>query len=288
MDLAQLAVLSAVHGSIYALVAAGLVLIFRATDIINFAQGQVVMLGAYVSVTLQHWLHLPYALNIAVTMLIMAAVGVVIDLVACRRLLAASPMNTIIATFAVGIILENGAILLWGPEIQSMASAFGTTTLRLGLLRIAPQGVWIVVVTTVVLLGLFLFLRHTLLGTALEATAQNRTAAQLIGISLRRVFSLTWAISAALGGLAGHLIAPVLMVEPAMGWIAIKAFTAAIVAGFNLPGTIAAGYLVSFLENVSGFYFSVALKDATAFVLIIVVLLLRPSGLFARHRIEPV
>jgi branched-chain amino acid transport system permease protein len=281
--LLQIIVQSVAHGSIYALIGVGLVLIFRATDLINFAQGQLVMTGAYIGITLTLYLRLPFVVALVLTLVIVAVLGVLIEWIICRRLMRAPMMNMIIATFALGIILQNAVILIYGPEVYSMPSYLPTHPIDLGGVIVSVQTAFVVVVTLVVIGALFVFLGRTRLGMAMQATAENRVGAALVGISVKRVFSGSWMLSAFLSALAGQLLAPILLVEPNMGIIAIKSFSAAIIGGFNLPATVLGGYLVSLLENLFGVYVNVALKDAAAFIIIILVLLMRPEGLFGRQ-----
>jgi len=279
----QILVQSITHGSIYALIGVGLVLIFRATDLINFAQGQLVMIGAYISITLSVSVGLPVVLSFILTLLIVAVIGAAIEYSVCRRLMRAPIMNTIIATFALGVILQNAVILIYGPEVYSMPSYLPSHPIALGGVIVSVQSMFIVGVTIIVMISLFLFLGRTKQGRAMQGAAENRVAAALMGISVKRVFARSWMLSGFLSALAGQLLAPVLLVEPNMGIIAIKSFSAAIIGGFGLPATVVGGYLVSLLENLVGVYLTVALKDAAAFLVIVLVLLAKPEGLFTRQ-----
>lgn len=284
MDLLlQIIIQSITHGSIYALIGVGLVLIFRATDLINFAQGQLVMIGAYIGVTLSVIVKLPVVLSFILTLVVVALIGAAIEYVVCRRLLRAPIMNMIIATFALGIVLQNAVTLIYGPEVYSMPAYLPQHPVAVGGVVVSMQSAFIVVVTIVVMIALYLFLNKTKHGLAMQGTAENRTAASLVGISVKQVFSRSWMISGVLSAIAGQLLAPVILVDPNMGIIAIKSFSAAIIGGFSLPGTVLGGYMVSLIENLVGVYLTVALKDAVAFVVVILVLLVRPEGLFTRQ-----
>jgi branched-chain amino acid transport system permease protein len=281
--LLQIIIQSITHGSIYALIGVGLVLIFRATDLINFAQGQLVMIGAYIGVTLSVIVKLPVVLSFILTLVVVALIGAAIEYVVCRRLLRAPIMNMIIATFALGIVLQNAVTLIYGPEVYSMPAYLPQHPVAVGGVVVSMQSAFIVVVTIVVMIALYLFLNKTKHGLAMQGTAENRTAASLVGISVKQVFSRSWMISGVLSAIAGQLLAPVILVDPNMGIIAIKSFSAAIIGGFSLPGTVLGGYMVSLIENLVGVYLTVALKDAVAFVVVILVLLVRPEGLFTRQ-----
>jgi len=278
---AQLIVSGLVLGAIYALIALGYVIIYKATSVVNFAQGEAVMVGAYIALSVHGLMHLPVPLVFGITIAVAAVLGVTIERVAYRRLLDAPVISLIIATLAVGLILRNIVRLVFGPNVYPFPPLMGNRPLVVGGVVTTPQNLLILGVAVTCMVLLFLYFRYTRWGKAMRAVSQNRTASVLMGISVRKVFSLIWALSAALGALAGVLLAPLLVVNPDMGWIALKAFVVAILGGFqSLPGAVLGGFALGVLENLSGFYIGSAFKDIVAYLVLIAILIVRPTGLF--------
>jgi len=282
--LAQLILSGLVLGAIYALIALGYVIIYKATSVVNFAQGEAVMVGAYIGLSVYSFMHLPVPLVFAITMAVAALLGVIIERVAYRRLVGAPVISLIIATLAVGLILRNVVRLIFGPNVYPFPPLIANRPLRFAGLVTTPQNLLILGVSVTCMVLLFLYFRLTKWGKAMRAVSQNGTAAVLMGISVRKVFSMIWALSAALGALAGVLLAPLLVVNPDMGWIALKAFVVAILGGFqSLPGAVLGGFALGILENLAGFYIGSAVKDIVAYVVLIAILIARPTGLFAER-----
>jgi branched-chain amino acid transport system permease protein len=282
--LAQLILSGLVLGAIYALIALGYVIIYKATSVVNFAQGEAVMVGAYIGLSVYSFMHLPVPLVFAITMAVAALLGVIIERVAYRRLVGAPVISLIIATLAVGLILRNVVRLIFGPNVYPFPPLIANRPLRFAGLVTTPQNLLILSVSVTCMVLLFLYFQFTKWGKAMRAVSQNGTAAVLMGISVRKVFSMIWALSAALGALAGVLLAPLLVVNPDMGWIALKAFVVAILGGFqSLPGAVLGGFALGILENLAGFYIGSAVKDIVAYVVLIAILIARPTGLFAER-----
>lgn len=271
-------------GGVYALIALGFVMIYKATGIMNFAQGQFVMLSAYVAVTCRH-LGLSYLLTFALTVVSMALIGVLIERAFFRPLIAAPESSVIIATVTVGIILENIVRLVWGPEFYSFRGPFAGAPINIGVALVTPQEIWILAVTTVLFAVLYLFFERSRWGLAMRAVSISQTASALMGVSVRQVFSITWGINSALGAAAGLLFAPLLAVTPAMGnVVATSAFAAAVLGGAkSLPGAVVGGFLLGIVENLVGFYVSTALKPMLSFSVMIAILMVRPAGLLGRE-----
>ena len=281
MILAQLIASGLILGAIYALIALGYVIIYKATQVVNFAQGEAVMVGAYIALVLYSMLGLPLGLVIPLTVVGGSIMGVLIERLAYRKLVGAPIISLIIATLAVGLILRNLARIIFGPNVYPFPPLLPPHPLRIAGVATTPQNLLILCVALLCMALLFVFFQYTWTGKAMRAVSQNRTAAALMGISVRNVFSLIWAISAALGALAGFLLAPLVVINPDMGWIALKAFVVAILGGFHsLPGAILGGFALGVLENLAGFYVSSALKDITAFLVLIAILIVRPTGFF--------
>jgi branched-chain amino acid transport system permease protein len=269
-------------GAIYALVALSFVLVYNAVGVVNFATGEVVMLGAFLGVTALSIFELNTALAYVATLGVMVVFGYVFNLVTYYPLRGQSFLPVAISTLAAGILLRNLATIIWGPLPLSMSGIFGSDIWKVGDLNILPQHVVILVVTlTLLVLQYFLF-SHTRYGRMMRAAAQDQEAAKLMGIRVDMVIGLTFVYAAFLGGVGGLLLAPVFFVTTGMGFsVVMKAFAASIVGGFgSLPGAVVGGLFVGLVEILGATYISSAFKDAIAFLLLIIVLLVRPQGLF--------
>ena len=284
MDLIpQLIVSGIAAGALYALVAIGLVLIYKATDIVNFAQGESVTVGAYMGWLFVTEFHMPYFPAIAAVMVASALVGMVVERVAYRPLIKSPAFTVILATLAVGLIIKNSIRLVWQDTPRTISGVLSSTPLEFGGVLITPERLAIMVTVAVVVTALMLFFRYAKLGKAMRATAQSQEAAALMGISVSGIFSKTWALGSALGGIAGVLIAPLVGINTELGGVLIPGFVAAIVGGFtSIPGAIVGGIMVGVFENFAGVFVSSSFKRVVSFVILIVVLMIRPSGLFGK------
>ncbi len=285
----QVVVSGMAAGAIYALVAVGFVVIYKATEVVNFAQGELVMLGAYWAITFHVIFRLPYAAAFALALLGTAAVGLLVELAASRPLLKESVLSVIIATIAVGMILRNVARLVWGPELWPFPPVLSRAPFRLVGLLVTPESLWVTGATLGCMAACYLFFAYHRVGKGMRAVSQNRTAAALVGISVRSSFSVAWGISAVLAGVAGVLLAPLQPASPSMGLVAIPAFAAAILGGFDsMAGAVVGGFLLGIVQNLAGFYISSVFKDIIAFLILIAILVVRPAGLFGTHAAQRV
>lgn len=279
----QLLVAGLSTGSIYALVGLGLVLAFRGTGIINFAHGELVALGAYVALFLTVILHLPYWQVFILSLVIMALVGIVFERVLIKPLMRAPSFTVVVATMAIGLMIKNALRLSWQENIATLPSPLDGISFRIGEVNINPQYLWIVGCSICITGLLALFFRKNLTGKALQAVAQNQEAARLMGIRVSLVFPLTFAISSVLAALAGILFSPLVGIQPEMSSIILKGFVAAILGGFsNLLGCVVGGLLLGTMETFGGAFIGGTFKDVTAFVVLMLVLLLRPNGIFGK------
>jgi branched-chain amino acid transport system permease protein len=269
-------------GSIYALVALGFVLIYRATNVVNFAQGDFAMLGAFSMVVLCIDLGVPYGIGIPVTIAAMAVVGALFNLGVYYPLRHRSFLPVIISTIGASILLENGVLAAYGPRPQSLPGMFASQGFSLGPVFFDSQYLLIVAVGAVLFALQYLFFEHTRLGKKMQATSQDKEMASLLGIPVATMIMLTFVYSAVLGGIAGVLVAPILFVSVGMGSsIALKAFAASIIGGFgDVRGAIVGGLSLGVVETFGAAYISVPYKDAFAFLVLFVFLLFRPQGLF--------
>ncbi len=294
----QLLVSGLAVGSIYALVALGFVLIYNAVGVVNFAQGEFVMLPSYVAVTFMlpaitvfgtivHW-QLPVVAVYLLVLVFMAAFALLFNRIAYHPLRDRGWMPVVISTIGVSIFLRNAVQQVWGSQPIVMPSLFSVDTIFLGPLRIRPQDILILGVTAVLIAFQFYLFERTTLGKQMRATAQDRATARLVGIRVGRIVAITFVYSAVLGAVSGLLVAPLFTVTKEMGaLIALKAFAASIVGGFgSIPGAIIGGLTIGVIETFGGFYVSSSYVDAIAFIILISVLLVRPQGLFGERVAE--
>jgi branched-chain amino acid transport system permease protein len=275
-------------GSIYALVALGFVLIYRATNVVNFAQGDFAMLGAFSMVVLCIDLGLPYWLGILITLVGMLLFGALFNFAVYYPLRNRGFQPVIISTIGASILLENGVLAAYGPRPQTLPSFFFSPGFSIGPIFFDSQYLSILGVTMVMVTIQYLFFERTLLGKKMQATSQDKEMASLLGIPVATMTMLTFIYSSALGGLAGILVAPILFVSVGMGSsIALKAFAASIIGGFgNVTGAIVGGLALGEVETFGAAYISVPYKDAFAFIVLVVFLLFRPQGLFGEKVAE--
>jgi branched-chain amino acid transport system permease protein len=286
--LGQILLNGVIVGSIYALVAAGFVIVYRSVSMFNFAQTEYYTLGGMLFGTLLASAGMPFLVALALTAVAGAAVGVASERLAFRRLLLvqAPQVNLIIASIALAIILRSLILLAWGPDARRVPS-LGDDPVKLVGLLVTPQQGFIVAATAATVAAMYLLLHRTKLGLALRATASNRTVAGLMGVPLAMVLPVAFALSAVVGALGGVLVAPILLAQFSMGQaILVKAFAAAILGGLaSLPGVIVGGLVVGLAENLAGAYVSSAYKDVVAFAVLLLVLAVRPSGILG-SRVE--
>jgi branched-chain amino acid transport system permease protein len=274
-------------GMVYALVALGISLIYSGLDVVHFAHGEIYMIGAFIGLTLYNQFHLPFLAVLVGSMILTGLVGVVIERVFYRRLLkggggyTVAGMAMVISGFGMAIVLQNVAFLIWGPKPQPFPVTFGSP-IEIGDVTLPAAYIWIVATALVLMLGLHLFLKKTRLGLAVRAVAGNKEIAYLMGINVPLTISVIFGIACALGAAAGVLIGPINYVFVLMGvGILIKAFAAAVIGGFgSLPGAVLGGLLVGVTESLGAGYLSGNYKDIYAFILLIIVLMVRPAGLF--------
>ncbi|HJZ32641.1 MAG TPA: branched-chain amino acid ABC transporter permease [Hyphomicrobiaceae bacterium] len=273
-------------GMVYALVALGISLIYSGLDIVHFAHGEIYMLGAFIGLMLFQHLALPYVPTLVLAIVLTGLLGVLIERLFYRRLTRAgggytvAGMGMIIAGFGMSIVLQNIAFLVWGAKPLPFPVPFGRP-LEIGNLTLPMSYAWIVAAAVVLMLGLNLILKKTMLGLAMRAVAYNKDIAYLSGVNVPLMISVIFGIGCALGAAAGVLIGPINYVQVQMGVaVLIKAFAAAVVGGFgSLPGAIVGGLLVGVVESLGAGLVSGTYKDVYAFILLILVLMLKPSGM---------
>jgi len=282
MEVIQLLISGISQGCVYGLIALGFVLIYKATEMVNFAQGDMMMLGAYVAFSYINLAGMPFFWGFVATMLTMAMIGALIERTILRPMIGEPPFAVLMITIGLGFILRAVAGAVWGSDTKAISNPFTGGVARVSEVSIGFENVAIIVGTAILCLVLYLFFRFTRLGIAMQAASQNQLAAYYVGIPVKRIYSLVWAMSAAIAAAAGILVAPVSLVEPVMGFIGVKAFAAAIVGGFgSLPGAIVGGLLIGIVEQFAGLYLPTGFADTSAYVILILMLFVRPEGIFA-------
>lgn len=291
MENLQLFISGIANGCVYGLIALGFVLIYKATEAVNFAQGDFMTLGAFLTIGLVNsaFLGLPFWLAIPIVIAAMAVFGYALDMVVLRRLFGESQVAIIILTVAMGFIIRFGTGGIWGHNPITLESPLSQADLRMGSLVLGGADLAVIVVTLVLTLGLWMFFRHTKIGLAMQAASQNQMAAYYMGIPVKRVQGLVWGLAGAVAGIAGILYASKGAVDPNAGFIGIKAFAAAVIGGFgSLPGALAGGVIVGLIEPFAARYLPAGYSQIAPYALLIAVLLFRPHGLFSQVRTKKV
>ena len=282
-------------GSIYALVALGFVLIIRTTNVVNFAQGDFAMLGAYAMVLFLVGLPgnpdlgipgfetgVPYWLAIVLSVVVMTLIGLAFNYGVYYPLRNRSFLPVLISTLGASIFLQNTILAIFNPQPRPLEKLLSSDGVTIGGVFLDSQYLVILVFTVIAVAFQYFFFEHTLLGKKLQATSQDKDMARLLGIPVALMIAITFIYSSVLGGMAGILIAPILFVSIGMGSIiALKAFAATIIGGFgDVAGAIVGGIIIGVIESFAAYYISVPYKDAYAFLALFLVLLFRPQGIF--------
>ena len=270
------------YGAIYSIVAIGFNIIYNTTGIINFAQGEFVMLGGMTAVTLHSFFPLPYAIILAV--IITMIIGALIEVIFIRWLVNPSVLRMIIITIGISILLREAALYIWGEKVRALPYFSGTsvTSLSIGGVYISPQVLWVIGISAVIVIALNIFFGYTMLGRQMRACASNRDAARLCGVSARNMVTLSFVLSAGIGALAGCVVSPITYVQYESGTgLAIKGFTVAILGGLgNSMAAVAAGLILGILESLSIWVMPTAYKDVISISILLLMLFVKPSGLF--------
>ena len=276
-------------GAVYALVALGFTLIYNASDVVNFAQGEFVMLGGMIT-WFVYAAGLPLPLAALIAIVATAALGVAINKLAIEPARGAPVVSLIIITIGASIFIQGGAQLIFDKQIHTFPAFSGDEPLRIGGATILPQSLWVIGGALVIFAGLWAFFTRTLLGRAVLATSNNRLAAQLVGINTNFVMTLSFALSAAIGALAGVLATPITLTAYSVGiGFALKGFAGAMLGGMGNPkGALVGGFLIGLIEALTAGYLSSQYKDAAAFIVILLVLFFLPHGLFGRQATQRV
>ena len=270
------------YGCIYILLATGLNIIFGVMKLVNFAHGQLLMIGAYIAFTVTTALGLNFYLSMLVAMGVVALIGIGVERFTFRRVLGTDKLNEIFVSLGLIYMFENAADLLWGNTPQQIPSPLEGMYLSLGGVNIRYDILLAILIVIVILVALFLLLKKTKIGLAMRATSQKSTASMLMGINTEKVYIVTFALGAALAGASGALYGIIFNFSPTVGALpTIKAFAIIIIGGLgSIPGAIVGGLLYGIAENTAVYLLGGVWQDAIAFALLIIVLVIRPTGIF--------
>jgi branched-chain amino acid transport system permease protein len=267
-------------GSIYALVALGLVMTYKATEVLNFAHGDILMASAFAGWGLISVAGLPFWAAVPVTMGLAAAFAYLLDARVLRIIVGQPHFAGVMLTLALAFMLRGAVSMAFGPTSRTLATPWSGQTTRIGPLVVADLNLVILAAALVITALLFVFLRRTALGVSVQAASQNQLAAYLCGIPVKRLNSIVWAIAGAMAALGGLLLAPIALVDIGLWFVVLKALAALVLGGFgSIPGAIVGGLLIGLVEQWSGVYLPDGFKDVMAYLVLIAVLILWPRGI---------
>ena len=282
----QLIASGVAQGCIYGLIALGFVLIYQATETVNFAQGDLMMVGGFLGLTGTLALGLPFWAAFVAALAVMFFFGMALERAVLRPLLGQPAFTVVMATIGVGFLARGLVTMIpeWGTDTHVLPVPYKDEIVQVGGLVLSMEHLVVIAVTALLILGLYLLFKHTRIGIAMQATSQNQLAAFYMGIPVRRINMLIWGISAAVSACAGLLLAPITFVHANMGFIGLKAFPAAVVGGFgSIPGALVGGLIIGIVETLAGFYLPEGFKDIAAYIVVLVMLAVKPNGLFGEN-----
>ncbi|MBK9364334.1 MAG: branched-chain amino acid ABC transporter permease [Rubrivivax sp.] len=283
MQFLQLVISGVAQGCIYGLIALGFVLIYKATETVSFAQGELMMLGAFLGLALMTLLGLPFWLSVLSAVAAMAVFGVVAERLVIRPILGQPAFSIVMLTFGIGYVARGVITMIpaIGTETHTLPVPYKDQVLHVGALVLNVEQLVVIGVTVVLCGALFALFRYSKIGIAMQASSQNQLAAYYMGIPVQRLNGIVWGLAAGVAAVAGLLLAPITFVHANMGFIGLKAFPAAVVGGFgSLPGAIVGGLIIGIVEALSGFYLPEGFKDIAAYVVVLLMLMVKPNGLF--------
>lgn len=285
MNSLQLVISGLANGCVYGLVALGFVMIYKATEAVNFAQGDFMMLGAFVAygLTVNSAMPLPLWAAVPVALAIMGGLGFLIDIVLLRRIFGQSQVAVMILTIALGFVIRFAAGVIWGHEPHSLDTPLIGKHIRVAGLVLGLDELAVIVVTLLLTGTLYFYFNRTRMGIAMQAASQNQLAAYYMGIPVKRINGLIWALAGIVAAIAGILFASKGSIDPSTGLLGIKAFAAAVIGGFgSLPGALLGGLLVGVIEPFASRYVAAGYSQVAPYLVLLLVLILRPHGLFAQ------
>ncbi|MEO7548789.1 MAG: branched-chain amino acid ABC transporter permease [Ramlibacter sp.] len=283
MQFLQLVISGISQGCIYGLIALGFVLIYKATETVSFAQGELMMLGAFGGLAAMTMLGFPYWVAVLSAILAMAVFGVVLERVVIRPILGQPAFSIVMLTIGIGYVARGLITMIpgIGTETHTLPVPYKDMIWNVGTLVLNVEQMVVIGATAVLCVLLFAVFRYSKVGIAMQAASQNQLAAYYMGIPVKQLNGLVWGLAAAVAAVAGLLLAPITFVHANMGFIGLKAFPAAVVGGFgSLPGAIVGGLIIGIVESLSGFYLPQGFKDTAAYIVVLVMLMVKPNGLF--------
>jgi branched-chain amino acid transport system permease protein len=283
VDFLQQVISGIAQGCIYGLIALGFVLIYKGTETVSFAQGDLMTVGAFGGLVLMTVLGFPFWIAVIATILGMALMGGLVERVVIRPILGQPAFSIVMLTIGIGYVIRGliTMIPVLGTETHTLPVPYRDQIFDLGGLVIGVEQLVIIGVTVVLCGLLYLLFKYSKVGIAMQAASQNQIAAYYMGIPVKRINGLIWALAAVIAAIAGILLAPITFVHANMGLIGLKAFPAAVLGGFgSLPGAIVGGLIIGVVESLAGFYAPEGVKDVAAYVLVLIMLMIKPNGLF--------
>ena len=286
MQVLQLVISGIAQGCIYGLIALGFVLIYKATETVSFAQGELMMLGAFGGLAGMTMLGFPFWLAVLSSVAAMALFGVLLERLVIRPILGQPAFSIVMLTIGIGYVARGLITMIpaIGTETHTLPVPYKDQIWKVGALILNVEQMAVIFVTAVLCALLFALFRYSKLGIAMQASSQNQLAAYYMGIPVKRLNGIAWGLAAAVAAIAGLLLAPITFVHANMGFIGLKAFPAAVVGGFgSLPGAIVGGLIIGIIESLSGFYLPDGFKDTAAYVMVLIMLMVKPNGLFGER-----
>jgi len=279
----QLVISGVAQGCIYGLIALGFVLIYKATETVSFVQGDLMMLGAFCGLGTMTFLGFPFWLAIVSSIVAMGLAGVALERVVIRPILGQPAFSIVMLTIGIGYVLRGliTMIPVIGTDTHVLPVPYKDEIWTIGALVLNVEQVVVIVCTALLCLLLFAIFKYSKVGIAMQASSQNQLAAYYMGIPVKRLNGLVWGLAAAVAAIAGLLLAPITFVHANMGFVGLKAFPAAVVGGFgSLPGAIVGGLVIGLVESIAGFYAPEGWKDIAPYVVVLIMLWLKPNGIF--------
>jgi branched-chain amino acid transport system permease protein len=279
----QIVISGIAQGCIYGLIALGVVLIYKATETVSFAQGELMMLGAFIGLVLMSSLGFPFWVAFAAAVVAMGAFGIALERVVIRPILGQPAFSIVMLTIGIGYVARGAITMLpgLGTETHTLAVPYKDQVWNVAGLVLNVEQMVIIAATLVLSAVLYAVFKHSKVGVAMQAASQNQLAAYYMGIPVKRLNGLVWGLAAAVAAVAGLLLAPITFVHANMGFIGLKAMPAAVVGGFgSLPGALVGGLVIGVVESMAGFYLPEGFKDIAAYVVVLIMLVVKPNGLF--------
>ena len=286
LQVLQIIISGIAQGCIYGLIALGFVLIYKATETVSFAQGELMMLGAFAGLAAMTMLGFPFWLAVASAVVAMGAFGVLLERIVIRPILGQPAFSVVMLTIGIGYVARGLITMIpnIGTETHTFAVPYKDQIWNVGALVLNVEQMVIIGATAVLSALLYALFKYSKLGVAMQASSQNQIAAYYMGIPVKSLNGLVWGLAAAVAAIAGLLLAPITFVHANMGFIGLKALPAAVVGGFgSLPGAIVGGLVIGLVESLSGFYMPEGFKDIAAYVVVLLMLMVRPNGLFGQQ-----